>query len=40
MTPATLAVMIGALALAVGIGGGIGTLLVFALIREVTTKPK
>lgn len=40
MAPAGLAVLIGAFALVVAIGGGIGTLLVFALVREVTTKPK
>lgn len=40
MTPADIAALIGALAFAVGIGGGVGTLLVFALVREVTTKPK
>lgn len=40
MTLVDLAALIGALALTVGIGGGLGALLVFALVREVTTKPK
>lgn len=40
MTLVDIAALVGALALAVGVGGGFGTLLVFALIREVTRKPK
>ncbi len=40
MNPAGLAALLAVLALTVAIGGSIGTLLVFALIREVTAKPK